>query len=128
MSADSTVVEYSLNRDGDKRLSRSFTVAEFRSRCGSDKILIDAGLIELLQQIRDHFGSAVKIVSGYRSPAHNRVIGGAPNSQHMLGKAADIQVKGFPPLEVGQYLKDHNGGLGVYATFTHVDVGRRRRW
>lgn len=125
---DTTVLEYSLARDGDIRLSRSFTAAEFRSKCGADKILIDAGLIEVLQRVRDHFGKPVTIVSGYRSPAHNRRVGGSPRSQHMQGKAADIQVQGVPPLDVARYLRDHNGGVGIYATFTHVDVGARRRW
>lgn len=57
---------------------------------------------------------------------------GARASQHLLGRAADIQVSGASPLLVGQiaeyYLGGH-GGIGVYQTFTHVDTRTARaRW
>lgn len=67
----------------------------------------------------------MEICSGYRTEAYNRKIGGAPKSQHMLGMAADIAIAGISPLEVAQYaefLQPGAGGIGVYSTFTHVDV------
>lgn len=45
----------------------------------------------VLQRVRDHFG-IVNISSGYRSPELNAAIGGAPNSQHTKGEAADIEL------------------------------------
>lgn len=48
--------------------------------------------IEVLQPLRDHIGRAVKVNSGYRCQELNKVVGGAPNSQHMKGEAADLSI------------------------------------
>jgi hypothetical protein len=45
----------------------------------------------VLQLIRDHFGSAITITSGYRSKAVNKAVGGSPTSSHLHGSAADIK-------------------------------------
>lgn len=45
----------------------------------------------ILQPLRDAIGGPIKISSGYRCPRLNKAIGGAKNSQHMAGEAADIQ-------------------------------------
>ena len=126
------IKQYSLKADGAKQLSPAFRVREFRCRDGTDTILIDEGLVVVLQCIREHFGKAVTITSGYRTVAHNAKVGGSKSSQHLLGRAADIQVSGASPLLVGQiaeyYLGGH-GGIGVYQTFTHVDTRTARaRW
>lgn len=94
---------------------------------------MDPDLLELLEKVRTHFGDKpVTINSGYRCPTHNANIGGATNSQHLYGTAADIVVDGNKvlPSAVYAYLDPfHNGGLGSYDTFTHVDVrGSRARW
>ena len=47
----------------------------------------------VLQPLRDHLGEAVVINSGFRSQAVNMAVGGAKNSQHMAGEAADIRCK-----------------------------------
>ena len=87
---------YSLRKDGNALLSRSFRVREFACRDGSDPLFVDSALVQLLQSIRDHFGAPVVITSGYRTAAHNRAVGGAPYSQHCYGRAADIRVAGVP--------------------------------
>lgn len=43
-----------------------------------------------LNQAREKLGIPIKVNSGYRSPALNRIIGGAKNSYHMQGRAADL--------------------------------------
>lgn len=85
-------------------------------------------LANRLQVIRDLLGKPIKITSGYRTKAHNEAVGGKPNSQHLYGCAADILIDGMPPRAVQEYLKNWNGGLGSYATFTHVDLAEKRRW
>jgi len=45
---------------------------------------------EVLEPLRQHFGEPIIISSGYRCPELNRLVGGAPNSQHITGEAADI--------------------------------------
>ena len=126
------VREYSLRRDGDLQLSPHFRLAEFACKDGSDKVLVDDALVELLETIRAAAGVAVSINSAYRTPAHNAAVGGVSNSQHVYGRAADIVVAGASPLLVGQiaeYYLDRKGGIGVYQTFTHVDTRAiRSRW
>jgi uncharacterized protein YcbK (DUF882 family) len=116
------------NGDGYK-LSRNFTLAEIASKDGSNLVLIHPSLILALQAIRDHTGRSVSINSGYRSPQHNTAIGGAPNSLHVKGMAADIVIRGMTPLEVASLAHDLGlGGIKAYPTFTHIDVGIKRTW
>lgn len=126
------VKTYSRKADGGKALTANLNVEEFACNDGSDMILISQELTALLQKIRDHFGEPMEICSGYRTPAYNKKIGGAEKSQHLLGMAADIAIAGVSPLEIAQYaefLQPASGGIGVYQTFTHVDVrAGRARW
>lgn len=123
---------YSLKNDGGKNLSANFQVKEFKCNDGSDAVLVAPALVLLLQNIRDHFGKPVTVNSAYRTAAWNANQGGAPKSQHLRGMAADITIPGVTPLEVAQYaefLQPKTGGIGVYKSFTHVDVrSSRARW
>ena len=94
---------YSKARDGDKKLSESFRVREFACKDGSDKILIDDALVAYLERIRSWAGAPVKITSGYRTPSHNAIIGGAARSKHLEGRAADIIVSGRSIAEVARF-------------------------
>ena len=128
------IKQYSLKADGAKQLSPAFRVREFRCRDGTDTILIDEGLVVVLQCIREHFGKAVTITSGYRTAAHNRAVGGAVYSQHQYGRAADIRVPGVPVEQLAAYaetLLPGTGGIGRYPAkgFVHVDVRKAKsRW
>ncbi len=123
--------KYSKSKNGDQQLSLNFTVKEFACKDGSDAIWIDEDLVALLQKIRDYFQAPVTINSGYRTAAYNAKIGGAKNSQHMLGMAADIVVTGITPIAVAQYA-EHLGakGIGLYSDFVHLDTrkGAKSRW
>lgn len=109
-----------------------FTRKEFSCHCGCGFDVVDAELLARLTQLREHFCSPVIINSGCRCPQHNQKIGGSPNSQHMLGKAADIVVRGTHPSIVWDYLQCHyetTYGLGLYDNFVHFDVREAKaRW
>lgn len=119
------VKTYSMKRDGNIKLSANFTLKEMQSHDGADEVKVDPKLMEYLQQIRDHFGKPVKINSGYRSPAHNAKVGGASNSYHTKGMAADIVVSGVSAKRVAQYAEAIGvKGIGWYESqkFTHIDT------
>lgn len=118
---------YSKAKDGGKKLSTNFTVKEFACSDGSDAVLVAPRLVMVLQSIRSHFGQPVTINSAYRTPQKNAGVGGAAQSQHCYGTAADIAVKGVAPARVAAYARELMpdwGGVGIYARqgFTHVDV------
>ena len=122
---------YSKAKDGDKKLSTNFRVREFACKDGSDPIFIDTELVDILQKIRNHFGKPVTINSAYRTPTWNKEAGGTTYSQHLYGKAADIKISGVTPKKVADYAETllDNGGIGIYNTFTHIDVRSvKSRW
>lgn len=85
--------------------------------------LVDQKLVDYLQNIRNHFGKAVIINSGFRCPRHNRSVGGAVSSRHLTGMAADIRVKDVKPKEVAMYAESLGiKGIGLYETFVHIDT------
>ena len=102
------------SRSGD--LNRSLSMENLRH------------LARKLQVIRDFFRAPVTITSGWRSQRLNDEIGGEQFSYHLRGMAADIVVVGFTPKLVQDDLKNWHGGMGGYATFTHLDIGPKRRW
>lgn len=119
--------KYSLAKDGAKLFAPNFKVRELRCRDGSDTVMVDEALMLLLQCIREHFGKAVTITSGYRTAAHNAAVGGAKSSQHLLGRAADIQVADTSVEDVAAYaesLMPAWGGVGRYP----VKTGRAKGW
>lgn len=125
--------EYSLFYQGAQHVSEHFKVKEFAQKDGKcDKIIIDSELVEVLEDVRAHFNAPVIITSGYRTPEYNAKIGGAKNSQHTKGKAADIRVKRVLASKVQQYLKHKywdTYGIGSYWNFTHIDTREKKaRW
>lgn len=108
-----------------EKLSKNFSRVEFSCKCGCGFDTIDAGLINILQDLRDHFSARVVVLSGNRCAQHNESIGGSENSQHKKSRAADIFVVNVSPKGVHAYLDSKYGqsvSLGLYETFTHVDT------
>jgi uncharacterized protein YcbK (DUF882 family) len=122
---------YSEAAFGGKQLSTHFKVREFACGDGSDAVLVAPRLVMVLETIRTHFGTAVRINSGYRTPQYNAKVGGVAHSQHCYGTAADITVRGQAPATVAAFARQIMpdwGGVGVYARkgFTHIDVREKR--
>lgn len=125
------VREYSRAKDGDKifyyNRELNFKIVEFACHDGSDLIKIDSDLVLFLQDIRDHFSAPVNIHSAYRTKEYNKEIGGAARSQHIYGKAADIDVKGARPLDVAQFAEvDTILGIGLYDWGCHIDTRKSK--
>ena len=114
-------------------LSPHFSCAEFACHCGCGFTVPNRPLVDLLEKLRIEVGKPIHILSGCRCRMHNRNIGGAKNSQHTLGNAADIKINGMTPDEVAHHasiVMNHGGGIGIYKSFNHVDVrpGPTARW
>lgn len=130
-----TVKVYSRAKDGLKLVVSTcpnFKVNEFACSDGSDVVFVSPELVKVLQKIRNHFKKPVTINSGYRTVTKNKAVGGAAYSQHLYGMAADIVVQGVAPKVVAAYaesLLPGTGGIGIYSTFTHIDVRKTKsRW
>ena len=127
-----TVKVYSRAKDGLTPLSPHFKVREFACSDGTDTVFVSPALVEVLEKVRAHFGKPVTINSGYRTEAKNKAVGGAAYSQHKYGLAADITIDGVTPKQIASYVETllpNTGGIGIYKTFTHIDVRKvKSRW
>lgn len=95
----------------------------------NEQIMNLIALANRLQLIRDILAKPITITSGFRSPEHNKKIGGAVGSLHLSGMAADIQIVDFELVKFFNMLNvSWSGGLGLYDYHVHVDIGARRRW
>ena len=66
--------------------------------------------IEVFDKVREHFGKPIGIISGFRSVELNQRIGGSKNSQHMEGKAIDIDgdlLGGVSNKDIFEYIKNN---------------------
>ena len=89
-----------------------------------------------LQVLRDEIQKPITINIAYRPVWWEHKQGRSGKSQHCLGNAADIVVKGMSPSNVADTIQKlidldrmEDGGLGRYNTFTHFDVrGHKARW
>ena len=66
----------------------NFSPAEIACR-GTGSILIDEAALDRLQTLRSRLGKPLIVNSAYRSPEHNRRVGGAKHSKHLEGAAFD---------------------------------------
>ena len=122
------------------QLTKNFKLEEFACKDGTPvPNILFANVTELannLQIIREALGKPVHINSAYRTVEYNKKVGGVSNSQHVIGRAADIHVNGLTPKEVHAVIeglikqgKVKQGGLGLYDTFVHYDTrGVNKRW
>lgn len=104
-------------------MSVNFRLEEFRDPT-TGEAQASTLLLQRLEMLRAELGNVpITITSGYRSPVKNQAVGGAQDSQHLQGNAADIRVAGKTPAEVAAAAKRVGfTGIGTYPKHTHVDV------
>jgi hypothetical protein len=68
---------------------------------------LTATLLNVIEKVRAHYNRPVTINSGYRSPAVNKLVGGASNSQHCNGEAIDFEVPGIANMDVADWVAEH---------------------
>jgi hypothetical protein len=93
--------------------------------------MTDSDAMNKLQSLRDALGQPMLVTSAYRSPAHNRNVGGARASKHMEAIAFDIRMDNFDPHEFEAAARDAGFlGFGYYpkSGFMHIDTGPARSW
>lgn len=82
-------------------------------------------LAAAFEALRAAVGLPLVVLSAYRTIAHNRAVGGAPDSQHVQGRALDLlPPKGWHAIQLAAVARriPQIRGLGVYSGFVHVDV------
>lgn len=93
-------------------------------------------LANQLQVLRDYFGKPIIINIAYRPKWYELEKGRSGNSKHVLGIAADFNVKGVSTRKVREAVEELilkgemlQGGLGKYDNFVHYDIrGNKARW
>jgi uncharacterized protein YcbK (DUF882 family) len=95
-------------------------------------------LCEALEIIRKVTGKPLVILSGYRTKEWNKKVGGANESYHTKGMAADFTPVGFDIVRLGNIIDTYQkngvlprGGLHVdkEKNFIHIDIrGKIARW
>jgi len=128
-------------KEQDIQLTKNFSRIEFDCNDGTPvpaKYMCNViKVAENLQVLRDYIGESVLVSgSGYRTPTHNKKVGGAPNSQHLTANGADITAKSYTPKKLAAVIekliaegKMEQGGIGIYAGFVHYDRrGTKARW
>lgn len=120
------------NATGTGDLSQHFSKREFVCHCGCGAYISCPEMVEKLEKLRELCGNkALSIGSGTRCEEHNKAVGGAAHSQHLLGTAADVKlVAGMTVDEMAEKAEEAGfDGIGKYSWGIHVDVrGTKARW
>ena len=101
------------------KLTENFTLSEMVKsetalRNGLDNTPGDAEIANLkllaekvLQPIRNHYKTGVKVNSGFRHPEVNAAVGGSKTSDHCKGQAADIEIPGVANANLAEWIKNN---------------------
>ena len=124
-------------------MSEHFSYDELtKTSTGLDNIPNESELANLnvlangLELVRAAIGKPININSAFRSEAVNKAIGGAANSAHLLGYAADITINGMTNesicnaiykagIQFDQMIDENKGSQWVHISF---DPKHRMQW
>ena len=137
-----SVKYYNYPADRGIQLSSHFKMGEFvdpsdyTSAPFPSTVPIDSDLIDILEQVRDHFGCTCDINSGYRTPLADKAVRGSGSGPHTYGCAADAYFykdgQPIPSRLIACYLQDIGArGVGYCcggnSNGTHIDT-MARKW
>ncbi|MCD9147861.1 D-Ala-D-Ala carboxypeptidase family metallohydrolase [Pseudophaeobacter flagellatus] len=109
----------------------NFSPLEMACR-GSGALMVDFDAMDCLQALRDDLGKPIYLNSAYRSPEHNRRVGGAEQSQHLRARAYDINLRNHDPRQLeAAAQKAGFSSFGTYPkqNFLHIDTREQpARW
>jgi hypothetical protein len=106
----------------------NFSPEEMACR-GTGRLMIVPSAMDKLQALRDKLGKPMIVNSAYRSPEHNRRVGGAKRSKHMEAIAFDVRMDNHDPdTYIAAALSVGFNGIGTYPkqNFVHVDARPNR--
>jgi hypothetical protein len=109
---------------------KSFSPREIACK-GTGKLVIDTEAMDMLQRLRTNLNKPLILTSAYRSPEHNRKVGGAKASKHMEGIAFDVRMDNHDPhtFEAAARAAGFTGfGYYVKSGFMHIDTAEARSW
>lgn len=66
---------------------------------------LQALCVTVLEPLRGRLGRPIVVDSGYRSTTVNDAVGGVRHSQHTVGEAADIVVRGMAPRDLLELIR-----------------------
>jgi hypothetical protein len=124
-------------KKGDRfPLSSHFMSTEFECKCRNASCVeqkVSSTLVDKLENVRIKLQAPITITNSFRCSAYNKELKDlgykvANNSQHLLGRAADITSRKFD--ELFYLLEDEFKAIGLARTFYHVDErdDKDRRW
>lgn len=119
--------------DGIKYFKKSEFACKCGKYCNGYPAEIDMNMVKIADQIRTKIGKPITINSGLRCKTHNSNVGGVSNSQHLLGKAADLGCpSGCTPAQMASIAEEIIGdtcGIGTYSWGIHIDTrSTKSRW
>ena len=105
-----------------------FRVAEVMCQCGGrycgPTFRFDSRLVDILHNLRQHFGRPIIVISGHRCTQHNRNVGGVANSNHIHGRAVDVRINGVSNAEIVRVARMFGAGADTYVgASAHIAVG-----
>ncbi len=107
---------------------KHFKKSEFTCKCGCGLNNMNLKVVQIADQIRDHFGKPCIVNSGCRCTSHNKKVGGVANSRHLSGKAIDLYVQGISGNTLLSYAKQlvNQGKLRytylISGNAVHIDI------
>lgn len=93
---------------------------------------LDAGVKSKWLDVQADFGVPLTVISAHRTPEYNKAVRGASKSQHLKGKAIDVDVSGLSEAQKLELIRKASDagfyGIGIYGNSLHFDTGPRRVW